>query len=82
MKAAGVSVQGRATQGVRVMRLTDDERVVAVERIAEPEEAEVLAGNETSEALLEGETEMQIDSENETDEPSAPDTEENNSEEQ
>ncbi|MAR92384.1 MAG: DNA gyrase subunit A [Pseudomonadales bacterium] len=38
-----VSVQGRDTQGVRLIRLGDDERLVGVERIAELEdEAEVL----------------------------------------
>jgi DNA gyrase subunit A len=31
-----VSVQGRATQGVRLMRLEDGESVAAIERLAEP----------------------------------------------
>ena len=34
-----VSVQGRATTGVRVMRVDDGERVVSVERVAEPPES-------------------------------------------
>ncbi len=35
-----VPVVGRATQGVRVMRLDEDERVASIERLADPEESE------------------------------------------
>jgi DNA gyrase subunit A len=35
-----VPVVGRATQGVRVMRLDDDERVASIERLADPDESE------------------------------------------
>ena len=31
---------GRATQGVRIIRLKDDEKVVAVEKVADPEKDE------------------------------------------
>jgi DNA gyrase subunit A len=34
----GIRVAGRATQGVIVFDTADEERVVAVERISEPEE--------------------------------------------
>ena len=40
-----VSVLGRNTQGVRVIRLKEGEHVVGVERIEEPEEADVDADN-------------------------------------
>ncbi len=38
MKAADISVQGRATQGVRLMRLDEGERVVSIERLVEDDE--------------------------------------------
>ncbi len=34
---SGISLMGRATQGVRIIRLKDDEKVVAVEKVADPE---------------------------------------------
>jgi len=37
-KISGISLMGRATQGVRIIRLKDGEKVVAVEKIAESEE--------------------------------------------
>ena len=40
MPANGVSVQGRATQGVRVMRVEDGEKVVSVETLADPSDEE------------------------------------------
>ncbi len=39
-RVSDISVQGRATQGVRVMRVDDDERVMSVERLAEEDEEE------------------------------------------
>lgn len=36
-KISGISLMGRATQGVRIIRLKDDEKVVAIEKIAESE---------------------------------------------
>ncbi|MAW07698.1 MAG: DNA gyrase subunit A [Halobacteriovoraceae bacterium] len=34
---SGISLMGRATQGVRIIRLKDDEKVVAVEKVADPD---------------------------------------------
>jgi DNA gyrase subunit A len=39
---AGVPIQGRATQGVRIMRVEEGEKVSSVERLAEPDEHEGL----------------------------------------
>jgi DNA gyrase subunit A len=39
IRVSDVSVQGRATQGVRVMRLEDGEHVAAIERVAEGDES-------------------------------------------
>ncbi len=39
IRVSDVSVQGRATQGVRVMRLDDGEHVAAIERVAEGDES-------------------------------------------
>ncbi len=38
MRAADISLVGRNTQGVRLMRLDEDELVASIERLAEPEE--------------------------------------------
>jgi DNA gyrase subunit A len=38
----GISRMGRATQGVRVMNIADDDRVSAVALVVEPQEAEAL----------------------------------------
>ncbi|MCR9205816.1 MAG: DNA gyrase subunit A, partial [Halobacteriovoraceae bacterium] len=39
-KMSGISLMGRATQGVRIIRLKNDEKVVAVESIVEEEDEE------------------------------------------
>lgn len=39
-KISGISLMGRATQGVRIIKLKAGEKVVAVEKIADPEEME------------------------------------------
>ena len=39
-KISGISLMGRATQGVRIIRLKDGEKVVAVENIVEEESEE------------------------------------------
>ena len=39
-KISGISLLGRATQGVRIIRLKEDEKVVAVEKVAETEDDE------------------------------------------
>ena len=47
----GVSVVGRATQGVRIMRVDDGENVTSVERLADPDDADLLAAEAVPEAL-------------------------------
>jgi len=37
-KIAGISLMGRTTQGVRIIRLKDGEKVVSVEKIVDPDE--------------------------------------------
>lgn len=37
-KVSGISLMGRATQGVRIIKLKEGESVVAIEKIVEPEE--------------------------------------------
>ncbi len=48
MNVAHISIQGRATQGVRVMRIAADERVVAVERLADKEDEDTIEGDDVS----------------------------------
>jgi DNA gyrase subunit A len=48
-----VSVVGRNTQGVRIIRLKDNENLVSLARIAEPEEEELVEGEDNSEAAVE-----------------------------
>jgi DNA gyrase subunit A len=43
-KISGISLMGRATQGVRVIRLKDGEKVVAIEKILDPEEESIEQG--------------------------------------
>jgi len=43
IRVKDVPIQGRATQGVRVMRVDEGEQVVAIERLVEPEEGEDIA---------------------------------------
>jgi DNA gyrase subunit A len=49
MRAEDISTQGRGTQGVRLMRLADDETVVSVERLAEADTDEDEDGPEGGE---------------------------------
>ena len=42
-----VSVVGRNTQGVRIIRLKENENLVSLARIAEPEEEELIEGQDT-----------------------------------
>jgi len=44
-RVSGISTMGRATQGVRVMDLAPEERLVSVARLAESDVAETGAGN-------------------------------------
>ncbi|HEU5059416.1 MAG TPA: DNA gyrase subunit A [Kofleriaceae bacterium] len=53
---ATIPVVGRATQGVRVMRLDDDERVASIERLVDPEDTEIAEGAAPEGAADEGDT--------------------------
>jgi DNA gyrase subunit A len=53
LRAADIPVLGRATQGVRIMRVDEGEKVVSVERLGEPEEGESIE-QATPGAVLEG----------------------------
>jgi DNA gyrase subunit A len=44
-RVAGISTMGRATQGVRIMNLADDEKIVSMARLAEQDAAEPETGN-------------------------------------
>lgn len=48
-----ISVLGRNTQGVRVIRLKEGEHVVGIERIEEPEEVEIVDGDSAVESSVE-----------------------------
>lgn len=48
-KIAGISLMGRTTQGVRIIRLKDEEKVVAVEKIAEVKEIVEESNTDTNE---------------------------------
>jgi DNA gyrase subunit A len=43
-RVAGISTMGRATQGVRIMNLADDEKIAAMARMAE-QDAEPESGS-------------------------------------
>ena len=69
-----VSVIGRNTQGVRIIRTVEDEHVVALQRIDEIEEEDVPEGTEeTSEESIES-------SETESTSPEVPSEDENDDE--
>jgi DNA gyrase subunit A len=60
IRVKDVSIQGRATQGVRIMRLDDGEQVAAIERLIDPEDAGDIAEAapvEVPEELADGDTE-------------------------
>ncbi len=44
-RVAGISTMGRATQGVRIMNLADDEKIVSMARLAEQDVAEPETGS-------------------------------------
>ena len=56
IRVRDVSVQGRATQGVRIMRVDDGEFVAAIERLAEPAEESGIAEGAPIEAIEDGDT--------------------------
>jgi DNA gyrase subunit A len=43
-RAEGISTMGRATQGVRIMNLAADEKLVSLARLAEPDDGDPEAG--------------------------------------
>src|SRR4029079_19639663 len=57
MPVDGIPTIGRDTQGVRLIRLEDQERGVAMERIAEKEEGERVASPEVAAARAEAQAE-------------------------
>ncbi len=51
LRVKDIPVQGRATQGVRVMRVDDGEHVAAIERLAEPADESGIAEGAPIEAV-------------------------------
>ena len=56
LRVRDISVQGRATQGVRLMRVDDGEHVAAIERLADPGEESGIAEGSPIEAADDGDT--------------------------
>jgi DNA gyrase subunit A len=56
LRVRDIPVQGRATQGVRVMRVDDGEHVAAIERLAEPADESGIAEGAPIEAVDDGDT--------------------------
>jgi DNA gyrase subunit A len=63
-----IPVVGRATQGVRVMRLDEDERVASIERLADPEESETIEAAAAPEASADDGDTIPVDAGDEGDE--------------
>lgn len=63
----GISELGRNTQGVTLIRVNTDERLVSVARIEEPDEEEISEG-EVSEESSDSPADLQPDAENHSDE--------------
>jgi DNA gyrase subunit A len=61
MPVSGIPVVGRATQGVRVMRLDQDEQVASIERLADPEESTDIAEAAAPEADADGGDTVPVD---------------------
>ena len=62
-----ISSQGRNTQGVRLIRLKDGERLVGLERVDEPEEGEAGEANEANEGGDEIDLKADLETGSETD---------------
>jgi DNA gyrase subunit A len=77
LRVRDIPLQGRATQGVRVMRVDDGEHVAAIERLAEPADESGIAEGAPIEAVDEGDTipneSMEGDEEGDDDSDEAPD---------
>jgi DNA gyrase subunit A len=56
MRVGEIKVQGRATQGIRLMRVDDGEHVAAIERLADPGETTGIAEAAPIEAIEDGDT--------------------------
>jgi DNA gyrase subunit A len=56
LRVRDISIQGRATQGVRLMRVDDGEHVAAIERLAEPDDESGIAEGTPIEAVDDGDT--------------------------
>ncbi|MBK9069858.1 MAG: DNA gyrase subunit A [Myxococcales bacterium] len=56
LRVIDIPVQGRATQGVRIMRQADGEQVVAIERLADADEASDIEAGAPIEAADDGDT--------------------------
>ncbi len=56
LRVRDISTQGRATQGVRLMRVDDGEKVAAIERLADPGEESGIAEGAPIEAIEDGDT--------------------------
>ena len=56
LRVGEIKVQGRATQGIRLIRLDDGEYVAAIERLAEPAETSGIAEAAPIEAVEDGDT--------------------------
>ena len=56
LRVRDISVQGRATQGVRLMRVDDGEHVAAIERLAEPGDETNIAEATPIEAIEDTDT--------------------------
>ncbi|MBA3397776.1 MAG: DNA gyrase subunit A [Deltaproteobacteria bacterium] len=76
LRVKDISIQGRATQGVRLMRVDDGEHVAAIERLAEPGEESGIEAASPIEAADDGDTvpnegieeELESDDEDDADE--------------
>jgi DNA gyrase subunit A len=62
-KVEEVSLVGRNTQGVTLIRTSEDENVVGLQRIDEIEEVDLPIGDEDDSAIVEGEVEGEIEGE-------------------
>jgi DNA gyrase subunit A len=67
LRVRDITVQGRATQGVRLMRVDDGEHVAAIERLADPGEEPGIAEGAPIEAIDDGDTVPNDDLEDDAD---------------
>jgi DNA gyrase subunit A len=58
---AGISEMSRNTQGVRVIRTNDEERVVAIERIVDPDDEEAGEANDAVAAAADDDLDADVD---------------------